>query len=423
MKDFIERPLPVVEAAEKQKGLNWFLEILVFVLVFVVSSFALVIVMMPGEIIMLSTNQIYQEAVASGNASEIMEASAQIVETDAYMILSLFADIAMIAVVCLFCKLIQKRGLRTIGFRREHVCREYLIGALTGFLFFSAAVLLGVLTGGLKITGISPQFSIGIFVLYLLGFMIQGMAEEVLCRGYMMVSIGRRYPMYVAVLTNALFFAALHLMNNGITVLAFINLALFGIFASLYFIRRGNIWGIGAFHSIWNLVQGNFYGIRVSGMPMGNSLFETVAQEGKDLFNGGAFGLEGSIWVTVVLAAGIVFLYIRKNQKEKEDMLPKYAYMIEPGEPIETTEEIIKEINMYFNNQQKNVSVIEQEPLPIVSVDGKCYVARTDRFVGLLGGGREVDKPYPIKYYGGGPGNIAGYKFIYLYPYEEKSHE
>lgn len=124
--------------------------------------------------------------------------------------------------------------------------------------------------------------------------------------------------MYAAILTNALFFAALHLMNNGITVLAFINLALFGIFASLYFIRRGNIWGIGAFHSIWNLVQGNFYGIRVSGMPMGNSLFETVSQEGKDLFNGGAFGMEGSIWVTVVLAAGIVFLYIWKNQGKEE---------------------------------------------------------------------------------------------------------
>ncbi|MBD5554288.1 MAG: CPBP family intramembrane metalloprotease [Roseburia sp.] len=318
MKDFIDKPLPVAEAAEKQKGLNWFLEILVFVLVFVVSFFALVIVVLPGELVMFSTNQVYQEAVASGNASEIVAASNQIAQTDAYMILSLFADIAMIVVVCLFCKLIQKRGLRTMGFRREHAGREYLIGALAGFLFFSAAVLLGVLTGGLKITGISSQFSIGIFILYLLGYMIQGMAEEVLCRGYLMVSIGRRYPMYAAVLTNALFFAALHLMNDGITVLAFINLALFGIFASMYFIRRGNIWGIGAFHSIWNLVQGNFYGIRVSGMPMGNSLFETVSQEGKDLLNGGAFGMEGSIWVTVVLAVGIVFLYIRKNQGKEE---------------------------------------------------------------------------------------------------------
>lgn len=314
MKDLIERPLLVAEAAEKQKGLNWFLEILIFVAVFFVSSFALVIVMMPGEIIMLSTNQAYQDAVASGNASEIMAASMQIAETDAYMILNLFAEIAMIVIVCLFCKLIQKRGLRTLGFRREHAFREYLIGALAGFLFFSAAVLLGVLTGGLKITGISPEFSIGIFILYLIGFMIQGMAEEVLCRGYLMVSVGRRYPMYAAILTNALFFAALHLMNDGITVLSFINLALFGIFASLYFIRRGNIWGIGAFHSIWNLVQGNFYGISVSGMPPQNSLLASVSVEGKDLFNGGAFGLEGSIWVTVVLAAGIVFLYTRKNQ-------------------------------------------------------------------------------------------------------------
>ena len=168
-----------------------------------------------------------------------------------------------------------------------------------------------MITGSLRFDGLSSTFSLGIFVLFGLGYMIQGMAEEVLCRGYFLVSIGRRYPMWAAVMLNSLFFAALHLGNAGISPLAFVNLTLFGIFASVYFIKRGSLWGIGAFHSIWNFVQGNFYGIKVSGLTTSCTILESVSVEGRELINGGAFGLEGGLAVTLVLVAGILFLLNR----------------------------------------------------------------------------------------------------------------
>lgn len=314
-KDIGKKPQIVTEAANAQKGLHWSLEILIFIAVFLVSQLIMVLATLPAQSIMLFFNKDYMDAVASNNLSEIMEISMQVVSSDTYIIFSLFCDIIMIAVVFLFCRFIQKRKLRTLGFCKKGLLKEYLFGALLGFLFFSAAVLGSVLTGGLKIEGISPDFSLGLFVLFLLGFMVQGMAEEILCRGYFLVSFSRRYPLYAAALANSLLFAALHLLNGGISILAFINLFLFGIFASLYFINRGNIWGIGAFHSIWNLVQGNFYGIRVSGINVQNSLFTTVSCEGKELLSGGAFGLEGSIMVTIVLCLGIVFLYVRNKKK------------------------------------------------------------------------------------------------------------
>lgn len=317
MKDLFEKPAAVVEAAETKKGWNWAVELLVFVVVFIVCTIGQILFMMPTELMMLYRDQAYQAALGAADADAIMEASMQLASSDAYMIVSLFSDAMMILLVCLFCKLIQKRKMSTLGFRKKNMVREYLTGMLAGFVVFSAAVLLGVLSGGLKINGISPEFSIGFFLMYLLGYMVQGMGEEVLCRGYLLVSIGRRYPMYLAILLNSVFFAALHLFNGGITVLAFINLSLFGIFASVYFIRRGNIWGIGAFHSIWNLVQGNFYGIRVSGMSVSNSFLESVPVEGKDLLNGGAFGMEGSIFATLVLVAGIVILYFRKGKEDE----------------------------------------------------------------------------------------------------------
>ena len=322
MKDLFERSVPMQETAQTKKGLLWILELLVFVAVFLVASIAQGFATVPMQLVMLFSDKAYMAAVASGDVAKLTEASMEVtqrlMESDGYMIGMLLSDIVMMLIVFLFCRFIQKRKLRTLGFIKKGMLKEYTLGMLLGFAFFSVCVLLGVLFGGLKIEGISPEFSIGIFVAYLLGYMVQGMTEEVLCRGYFLGSYARRYPVYAAVLANSLLFASLHLLNSGISVLAFINITLFGIFASIYFIRRGSIWGIGAFHSIWNLVQGNFYGIKVSGTPVGNTLFTTQTIAGKSLWNGGDFGMEGSLICTIVLTCGIIFLYTRKNKDAVE---------------------------------------------------------------------------------------------------------
>lgn len=322
MKDLFERSVPMQETAQTKKGLLWILELRVFVAVFLVASIAQGFATVPMQLVMLFSDKAYMAAVASGDVAKLTEASMEVtqrlMESDGYMIGMLLSDIVMMLIVFLFCRFIQKRKLRTLGFIKKGMLKEYGLGMLLGFAFFSVCVLLGVLFGGLKIEGISPEFSIGIFVAYLLGYMVQGMTEEVLCRGYFLGSYARRYPVYAAVLANSLLFASLHLLNSGISVLAFINITLFGIFASIYFIRRGSIWGIGAFHSIWNLVQGNFYGIKVSGTPVGNTLFTTQAIAGKSLWNGGDFGMEGSLICTIVLTCGIIFLYTRKNKDAVE---------------------------------------------------------------------------------------------------------
>lgn len=307
----LETPIIVQEAREAKRGWNWFVELLVFVLMFFIVTIGQVIIALPLELIVMFTDKDYVAAMLSGDETLITEATEKLLSGDALMVASLFSTIAMTLIVMAFCKLIQKRKMRTIGFVKKGLLKEYGIGLVIGFALFSIAVLFCVLTGALTIKGVSSSFSVVMFLLFALGFMIQGMGEEVLCRGYLMVSLGRRYPMWVAVLLNSLFFAALHLANDGISVLAFINLTLFGIFASVYFIKRGSIWGIGAIHSIWNFVQGNFYGIKVSGMGMSCTVFESATVAGKDLIHGGAFGLEGGLAVTIVLVAGTLALLCR----------------------------------------------------------------------------------------------------------------
>lgn len=317
MKDWIERPAFVLEAARAKRGLKWILEILVFFAVFYAAQSAMSLVITPVALVRIFTNPDFWAASASGDFLRLMELITEISADNFYTLAMLFSQALMILVVCLFCKLLQKRRMTSLGFCKQGLVREYLIGLAVGFAMFSLAVLGSVLSGALTIDGVSPDFSLGIFLLYVVGFLIQGMAEEVLCRSYFMVSFARRHPLWLAVLLNALLFMALHLLNSGITLLSLLNLALFGVFASLYFIRRGNIWGIGALHSVWNLVQGNFYGIKVSGIQVGTSVLSSTASPGLDLLNGGDFGLEGSIFVTLVLVLGIGILWFWKGKRRE----------------------------------------------------------------------------------------------------------
>lgn len=313
-------PKAVHEAAEAQKGLHWALEILIFIAVFFVSTIVEAVVMIPVQMVMLMRDPNYLNAIKTGDVSQITETSLAAIRTDGYTIFSLFATAVTLVIVLLFCKLIQKRKLSSLGFVKQGAAKEYLKGMILGFVMFSAAVLICVLTGALKLSGFGDNFGLPVFLLFTAGYMIQGMEEEVLCRGYFMVSLGRRYPMAVAACINSAAFAALHLLNPGIAPLAIVNLFLFGLFASICFIKTENIWMVGAIHSVWNLVQGNVYGIKVSGLETSCSLFSSTAAEGRALFHGGAFGLEGGLAVTIILTAAIlIFLFFKKDHVDRSE--------------------------------------------------------------------------------------------------------
>lgn len=318
MRFTLEKNSAVREAAEAKKGMNAFGEIGVFILVFLLVTVGEVILMVPAILVQLFTNADFLEASVSADAGTIAEITVEIQSSEMMTAASLFATIAMIGIVLLFCRFVQKRKLRTLGFVKTDAGKEYLKGLAFGFLMFSAAVLLCVLTGSLTLEGFSEDFVPGIFLLFVAGFLIQGMAEEVMLRGYFLVSFGRRHSIWAAAVVNSVLFAVLHLLNSGITFLAFVNLTLFGIFASVYFVKTGNIWGIGALHSIWNLVQGNFFGIQVSGIETSSSLFSSALTEGRELMNGGAFGLEGGLAVTIVLVVSTLLLFWRYPAEPKK---------------------------------------------------------------------------------------------------------
>lgn len=217
----------------------------------------------------------------------------------------------------IYCRFFEARPMRSMGFTKEKALTHYLRGLLTGAVLMSAITLLSVICRGNNIA-LCSNINFGLIGLYFLGFLVQGMSEEVIFRGFLMNTIAGRFHAFIAIGISAAAFSLAHVMNPGFGVLVFINLAMFGVFASLYMIAFDDIWGACAIHSVWNFTQGSFYGISVSGSGNQESVFRTTAASSSKLLTGGDFGIEGSIFTTVVLAAGIAAVIFKLKKAENK---------------------------------------------------------------------------------------------------------
>lgn len=235
---------------------------------------------------------------------------------------SLIATLGMIFAVLFYSIKFEGKRLFSLGIIKKGAVSDYLCGLLIGALMFSLSFLLIIASGETSLPTFNADVNWGIILLFFVGFLIQGFSEEVLVRGYLFVSVASNKNVPFAVFISSIFFSLLHYANAGINVLGLINLFLFGVFASLYFLRRGSIWGIAAIHSTWNFMQGNFFGCSVSGNAGLDSIFNTVKEGSSVLFNGGDFGPEGGLGVTIILVVAIAILLPLKN-KEIEVPLAK----------------------------------------------------------------------------------------------------
>lgn len=293
--------------------------ILMFVAVFLMATIAGTI---PTLVLMFKDMGVAISQGASLEEAEIL--INQMTEERSYLYANLFGTILSSIVVILWARFYEKRTMKSLGFRRKNALRDYFVGMLVGFVMFSAVVGINLLTGAMTIENLASSLSgatiVFIFV-FLIGFLFQGAFEEILVRGYLMVNVGAKHKVITAIAVSSIAFALLHGINPGISVLAVINLVLVAVFWGLYVICFDNLWGACAMHSIWNFVQGNFYGIKVSGMNIADSVFVTTSVPGKELINGGAFGAEGGIATTIVITLAILILlrYMKKKGKiEKE---------------------------------------------------------------------------------------------------------
>ena len=304
-----------------RRNLPVFLELLIFLLVSAVASVPQSIISSFAITFLMLFDPSFYKMIEQGNFDNgtIETYTANLIESiPSYVYaLLLFSAGFMIVAAILYCHLFEKRKPYTLGFTKRGCISEYLLGLLIGLGMIIAPVLACKLTGCIDIA-MSASVKPFMILAFFIAFLFQGMGEEALFRGYLMTSLARKTHVWIAVVINSLMFSLFHLNNASFSLIAFINIFLFGLFASIFMLKRGSIWAVGAIHAIWNFTQGNLFGFNVSGNPKFDSVMEVTQKNYGAILHGGDFGPEGGLAVTVILLIMIaVALAIPTKKSER----------------------------------------------------------------------------------------------------------
>ena len=171
-----------------------------------------------------------------------------------------------------------------------------------------------VMTGNIKYQGVFENADILMIILLTGGFMIQGAAEEILCRGIVLHALKEKTSLLMAVIVSTILFIIPHwssLFTGEMIygVIGIINLILISVIFSLFTIYFKNIWAACGLHSFWNAILYSILGLNLSGNEETVTAVFHMQSVGRNIWNGSIYGIEASVATTIVLAFALVLLF------------------------------------------------------------------------------------------------------------------
>lgn len=192
--------------------------------------------------------------------------------------------------------------------------RDLLLGLIIGGATFCFACLIGVVSGSLSFTFNSEATLHSLLASMGTSLIVLGAAaafEEAFFRGYPFQTLTRANLSWLAIAITSFFFGAAHILNPGASRIALINTILAGVWFGIAYLKFRNLWFPFGLHLAWNWVQGNIFGIEISGL---SSLLSVPlmykSESGPSWLSGGSYGIEGGIVCTVALGVAIVVIYV-----------------------------------------------------------------------------------------------------------------
>ena len=235
-----------------------------------------------------------------------------------YIILMFSQEIVLILTPILSWKVLFKKDLSLIGLKalNKKEVKNLILGSVMGIAAITLAFILIIISksGVLVNSLLEPRFSLSLVVYFIL-FIFVGFAEELLSRGYIIgaMEVSSNNKLF-AVMVSAVIFSLMHYGNNGFSLIPFLNIFLVGILFGFMYVKTKSIWLSTGFHITWNFFQGCIYGMPVSGITT-PKLYE-MTFVGNSILNGGTFGPEGGLIVTMVIILMLVSLvFLIKNKK------------------------------------------------------------------------------------------------------------
>ena len=241
---------------------------------------------------------------------------------------------------------IERRPTSVFGLGGTHRLRNFLSGLAWG------VALLSLLVFTLRATGLLVFDARQLFgasalrygAVWLVGFLLVGIYEEYLFRGYLQFTLARgingiydwlrsfgaqatecsatglnntgplattqnALGFWTAALLLSFYFGLGHRTNAGESPIGLVAAALIAVVFCLSLWRTGSLWWAIGFHAAWDWAQSFLYGVADSGMLIQGHLFATHPA-GRALLSGGLTGPEGSLFILPIvgLTAAIIVL-------------------------------------------------------------------------------------------------------------------
>ncbi len=186
--------------------------------------------------------------------------------------------------------------------------REMLTGIACG-AGGAVLIVLVALVSGLAafeaVAGAQPAWA-GLPVLAIV-LLFGSVGEELMFHGYAFQHLVRNMGEFATVLPVGILFGLMHLGNPGVTLLAVVNTIAWGVLLGCAYLRTRALWLPIGMHFGWNVAM-PFLGVNLSGFTMGVTGYE-LQWRADVLWSGGAYGLEGGLFTTGVVAGLFFVLY------------------------------------------------------------------------------------------------------------------
>jgi uncharacterized protein len=226
--------------------------------------------------------------------------------------------VAILLAIVFIMSLIEKRTFADYYLPpNEAFGKRFWQGVPYGFAMLSALMGLIAAFHGFSIQGFAVGGAVALKfgLMYFVGFILVGMLEEFLMRGYLQSTLGSGIGFWWAAVILSTLFGLAHIQNASEDWFGAVMAGSFGLLAAFALYRTGNIWFPLGMHAAWDWGETYFYGVPDSGFkPVGNLLNSTLS--GPHWIAGGVVGPEGSAFAILVLALGAVgihFLFPRKQ--------------------------------------------------------------------------------------------------------------
>jgi membrane protease YdiL (CAAX protease family) len=202
--------------------------------------------------------------------------------------------------------------------------RRFWQGCLLGLaevslLVGSIALFGGYRFGTLALAG--PGAVVAWLFFWFAFFLVVGLYEEFLFRGYVQFTLTRAVRFWPAAWILSLGFGALHLMNSGENWVGVAGVAVAGLVFALALRRTGNLWLAVGWHAAFDFGETFLYSVPNSGALLRGHL-SNAHLEGPAWLTGGSVGPEGSVFSFLIMGASALAIHLIFPQNRYRAGLP-----------------------------------------------------------------------------------------------------